>query len=241
MSSSTSTSISPSTQDKPQVVEAYETTATVQKKFERWRRSLKYITGIGLTPVEKAEHEAYIAEDMQRKQCGLCEKRRDKLLKWSPAVIFMRENLEKAGCKISTQHIKCAPCDELRSGGFSPDHGIILCQNRFFSKAHQEDTLIHEMIHMYDHCRFKIDWNNCWHHACSEVRAASLSGDCRWSREIRRGFFTFSKQHQVCVKRRAILSVKHNTSCSAPGIAEKVVEDVFESCFNDTQPFDEIY
>ncbi|CAG8568946.1 11741_t:CDS:2, partial [Scutellospora calospora] len=146
-----------------------------------------------------------------------------------------------AGCKPDKKHFKCLPCDNTRSGGFSPDHGIMLCQNRFTSKRHIEDTMVHEMIHLYDHCRFKVDWNSCYHHACSEVRAAALSGDCKWTREIKRGFFNFTKQHQACVKRRAILSVQKNASCSAPGVAERVVTEVFESCFNDTRPFDEIY
>jgi Peptidase M76 family len=30
-----------------------------------------------------------------------------------------------------------------------------------------------------------------------QIRAASLSGDCRWGRELRRGKYTFTKQHQV--------------------------------------------
>ena len=88
-----------------------------------------------------------------------------------------------------------------------------------------EHTLVHELVHMYDQCTFKVDWNNLRHHACSEVRritttlarfswrltqysnqrhtvlqirANSLSGDCKWTRELRRGFFSFTKQHQVC-------------------------------------------
>lgn len=82
----------------------------------------------------------------------------------------MLENLKKVGCPLSKDHLQCMPCDASRSGGFSPDHGILLCQNRFFSKGHQEDTMVHEMIHMYDHCRFNVDWSDCRHHACSEVR-----------------------------------------------------------------------
>jgi hypothetical protein len=42
-----------------------------------------------------------------------------------------------------------------------------------------ELTLTHELVHAYDHCRAYVDWSNCVHHACSEVRAANLSGDCR--------------------------------------------------------------
>jgi hypothetical protein len=34
--------------------------------------------------------------------------------------------------------------------------------------------VIHELIHAYDICRAKVDWNNCRHYACTEIRASSL-------------------------------------------------------------------
>jgi hypothetical protein len=38
-------------------------------------------------------------------------------------------------------------------------------------------ALTHELVHAYDHCRARnLDWTNCQHHACSEIRAATLSG-----------------------------------------------------------------
>ena len=73
-------------------------------------------------------------------------------------------------CEVPKLNVLCAPCDLTRSGGFTPDPGaVILCSGHFFSEAHMEHTLVHELMHMYDHCRFKIDWNNLRHHACSEV------------------------------------------------------------------------
>lgn len=36
-----------------------------------------------------------------------------------------------------------------------------------------EDTLVHELVHMYDHAKFKVDWSNLRHHACSEVSELS--------------------------------------------------------------------
>lgn len=44
--------------------------------------------------------------------------------------------------------------------------------------ARQVDhALTHELIHAYDHCRAgNLDWSNLEHHACSEIRAATLSG-----------------------------------------------------------------
>jgi hypothetical protein len=44
-----------------------------------------------------------------------------------------------------------------------------------------------------------VDWGNCLHHACSEVRAAALSGDCGWLREMSRGNLKFVKQLQVMI------------------------------------------
>jgi len=104
-----------------------------------------------------------------------------------------------------------------------------------------EHTLTHELVHMYDDVKFKVNWGDLRHHACSEIRANSLGGDCKWTREIRRLSFSFSKQHQACVRRRAILSVLANPACPDEAAAERAVNEVWESCFNDTRPFDEIY
>ncbi|KAF9218147.1 hypothetical protein BS17DRAFT_791991, partial [Gyrodon lividus] len=145
-----------------------------------------------------------------------------------------------SGCPVPPSNIVCAPCDPTRSGGFHPAGAIVLCQGHFGDKKHMEDTLTHELIHMYDHCKFNIDWHNLRHHACSEIRANSLSGDCRYMRELGRGYVSFSKQHQACVRRRAILSVRANPKCPDEAAAERAVNEVWESCFNDTRPFDEV-
>jgi mitochondrial inner membrane protease ATP23 len=52
--------------------------------------------------------------------------------------------------------------------------------------------------------------------------------------------FTFTKKHQTCVRRRAALSVSANPYCDSKEQAEKIVNEVFESCWNDTRPFDEV-
>ncbi len=51
----------------------------------------------------------------------------------------------------------------------------------------RSQVLAHELIHVFDECRANVDWNNLNHHACSEVRAANLSGDCWWKGELMRG------------------------------------------------------
>lgn len=84
----------------------------------------------------------------------------------------MLERIEKeTGVKVSPpEQILCLPCDQTRSGGFTPEAGaVILCQGNFWSKKHMEHTVTHELVHMYDHCKFDVDWRNLRHHACSEV------------------------------------------------------------------------
>ncbi|KAI0375513.1 hypothetical protein BV20DRAFT_1040875 [Pilatotrama ljubarskyi] len=212
-----------------------EPSTSDQSTFDRWRRKFGAITGLGAT---KEEREAEIEAHHHKK----CEKWKRELMTYSPAVVFMMKHLKLNGCDVSEGDIVCAPCDITRAGGFVPEAGaVLLCQGKFSSKSHMEDTIVHELVHMYDHAKFKVDWNNLRHHACSEIRANSLSGDCRWSREVMRGFVSFSKQHQECVRRRAVLSVRANPACPDQATAERAVNEVWESCFNDTRPFDEIY
>ncbi|OXB36772.1 mitochondrial inner membrane protease ATP23 [Cryptococcus neoformans] len=209
--------------------------------FEKWRSGLAQFTGLGLSESEKAERERLKEQGKLEKDWDRCEGWKRNLMNYSPMITFLLNHLKLAGCPFPSSAMQCHPCPENRAGGFSPDHGILLCQDRFFNKKHMEDTLAHELVHAFDHCRFKVDWGNLRHHACSEIRAANLSGDCRFTREVKRGFYAFNKQHQACVKRRAILSVLANPACTSPDMAEKAVNEVWESCFTDTRPFDEIY
>jgi len=202
--------------------------------FQRWLKKAALLTGFGATPEEQQRYN-------QEHNHLRCEKWKTELINYSPSVVFMLKHLKLSGCVVPPSNIVCAPCDLTRSGGFNPAGAIVLCQGHFADKKHMEDTLTHELIHMYDHCKFKVDWFNLRHHACSEIRANSLSGDCKWLRELDRGHVSISKQHQACVRRRAILSVRGNPKCPDEATAERAVNDVWESCFNDTRPFDEIY
>ncbi|KAK7207445.1 mitochondrial inner membrane protease atp23 [Myxozyma melibiosi] len=175
-------------------------------------------------------------------QCKSCESYRNFNLKWSPIINFMKDNIEKLGGEVDPRNIECVKCTETVAGGFNPDHGIMICQNWVQSKTHVEDTIAHELIHMYDELKFNVDWFNLKHHACSEVRASNLSGECRMMNQIvRYRQFKFVRAHQECVRRRAILSVTGNPNCKDKEEAARVVDQVWDSCFNDTRPFDEIY
>ena len=86
----------------------------------------------------------------------------------------MMKHLKLNGADVSSDDIVCAPCDAIRAGGFSPEAGaVVLCQGKFMGKRHMEDTIVHELVHMYDHAKFKVAWNNLRHHACSAVRSPS--------------------------------------------------------------------
>ena len=81
----------------------------------------------------------------------------------------MLKHLKQSGAGVTSDDIVCAPCDFARAGGFNPAGVIVLCQDKFMSKGHMEDTMVHELVHMYDHVKFKVDWDNLRHHACSEA------------------------------------------------------------------------
>lgn len=69
-----------------------------------------------------------------------------------------------------------------------------------------------------------------------------LSGECRWTREaFTRGNWSLTQQFQRCVRKRAIQSVMARPRCKDEEQASKVVNQVWDSCFSDTRPFDEVY
>lgn len=184
----------------------------------------------------------------EERDCAHCDEEVKFLFKASPIVTFLKHNIDLLGpedgsASISPKNVRCRRCEAGgQSGGFSPDHGILLCANQFRNRGHMEDTLAHEMVHAYDHLRFKLDPQDLRHAACMEIRAATLSGECRFTREFfTRGQWSITQQLQECVRRRAALSVRARENCKDDVEAVRVVDEVFASCFGDTRPFDEIY
>jgi hypothetical protein len=111
----------------------------------------------------------------------------------------------------------CERCTQECQGGYDPQRGVILCQQHMQnSSALIESTMIHELIHAFDDCRAHVKWDDMTHHACTEIRAANLSGDCSFSQELARGNFKLRAQQQKCVRRRAELSVAMNPSSTGP-------------------------
>ncbi|KAI9811668.1 MAG: Mitochondrial inner membrane protease atp23 [Phylliscum demangeonii] len=187
----------------------------------------------------------------EKEDCQRCESHRDWLLKWSPTVRFMTDKINQLqGGTLDRDNIRCRRCvSGLIGGGFSPEYGILLCANELRDRDQLEDTLAHEMVHAYDWLRFKWQRENLRHAACTEIRAIMLSGECRFVEEFfGRKNRTLAMQFQKCVRRRAEMAVWHHPRCTDKATGEKsreraaqVVNRVWDSCFNDTRPFDEVY
>ena len=198
-----------------------------------------------------ADREAYFrVKDTLNEEadCKRCDKDKAWLFAYSPIIRFMKHNIDLLGpedgsASINEKNVRCRRCDTKQSGGFDPEYGILVCANHLRNRGHLEDTLAHEMVHAHDHLRFKLDPYDLRHAACMEIRASTLSGECRWSREFfTRGQWSLTQQLQACVRRRATLSVAARPGCGGDvKKAERVVDEVWEGCFGDTRPFDEIY
>ena len=166
-----------------------------------------------------------------------CEQMMQKSLKL-PTVRFLREHLEKAGCPVRDNFFKAVNCNQLHSGGYIPGEGIVVCGNHRLTQDLVNQTVIHELIHAFDDCRAaNLDWKNCAHQACSEIRAGHLSGDCHYKRELLRGFLKIRGHEQDCIKRRVLKSLAFNPFCGGSA-AKDSMEAVWDVCYNDTAPFD---
>ncbi|XP_062990874.1 mitochondrial inner membrane protease ATP23 homolog isoform X1 [Elgaria multicarinata webbii] len=157
----------------------------------------------------------------------------------NPFAKLLLDAMKNSGCTVfNDRHFSCEDCDGCVSGGFdSSTSQIVLCQNNIRYQSHMNRVVIHELIHAFDHCRAHVDWfNNVKHLACSEIRAANLSGDCSLLNEMSRFKFGLKQHHQTCVRDRAVRSILAVRKVNKE-MAEKAVDEVFESCFNDHEPF----
>jgi inner membrane protease ATP23 len=236
------------TDSTPQSPTATPTTSpSDDATYYTWSSFFSILSGHA-TPTERAAY--FRTKDILHEETDILRAEADK--KWlfanSPIVRFLAHNISLLGptngsASITPERVTCRKCDDKQGGGFDPEYGILICANQMRNRSHMEDTLAHEMVHAYDHLRFKMDAvHNLRHAACTEIRASTLSGECRWGREFfTRGQWGVTQQLQECVRRRAALSVAARPGCRDAKHAEQVVNEVWDSCFHDTRPFDEIY
>ena len=186
---------------------------------------------------------------MSSEERSRCENQLEKSLLNNKNLQILLDKINDIGCTIPKDFIKCRPCDANVAGGFIINNDenkknstsykpqIIMCENTIGGCSQEvfDKTLMHELIHAYDQCTTKIDYKNCLQHACTEIRASAISGECDSMLELARGNKTIIKGHQLCTKRRAEISVSANPHCK--GISAAAVEAIFDQCYNDTLPF----
>lgn len=189
-------------------------------------------------------------DQQQQQQRQKCENQLEKSLLNNKNIQILLDKINDLGCTIPKDFIKCRSCDANVAGGFlintndknktplsSYQPQIMMCENTIGGCSQEifDKTLMHELVHAYDQCTAKIDYKNCLHHACTEIRASAISGECDSMLELARGNKIITKGHQICTKRRAEISVSANPHCK--DIAAAAIEAVFDQCYNDSSPF----
>lgn len=144
--------------------------------YYTWSNTFSILLGRMTGNRDVGLENAYFAEQDVLKAdtfCKRCESNRDYLLQYSPVVSFLKNEVGKLGGDLNGRNIHCRMCTAEQSGGFHVDHGIMLCANKFRNRGHQEDTMAHEMVHAWDHLKWKVEDDNLRHQACLEVRISS--------------------------------------------------------------------
>lgn len=112
---------------------------------------------------------------------------------------------------------------------------IVLSNATTNSVQDAERHLKHELVHAYDASRGAIDPSDCFQQACSEIRAARLSGDCTVSREAKSGNISIMNSGIGCVTQRATLAVSSNPMCKT--VSDRAVDKMMPVCYQDYTPF----
>lgn len=112
---------------------------------------------------------------------------------------------------------------------------------RYLTQHQWTRGMAHELVHAFDDCRADMHQSNPRHMACTEIRAANLSGDCDFMDEMRRGGprWKIAGLQRECVRKRAHQSLTMHAACEgwAPSAITALIEDVFPACYADTAPF----
>lgn len=194
------------------------------ERGEKFKPSIgKILQGYGRENIEKLE----------------CEESVYKCIKKSPLVKLLMGALKASGCEFDIRrHISCEICDSTVTGGYDPMlNQIVVCQNSAKGMNAVHGTLVHEMVHMFDYCKHKLDFRNHKHLACTEIRAANLA-HCSYLAGLMHGTVSpikLKQQHAECVADRATWAVAVVRKLDYVE-ARTIVESVFTRCYNDLEP-----
>ncbi|MCL4137063.1 UNVERIFIED_CONTAM: hypothetical protein GTU68_048106 [Idotea baltica] len=168
-----------------------------------------------------------------------CERRVWNVVNKSPLIKLMLGALKSAGCPVDLErHIACEVCDNSLLGGYDQElNQVVICQNVCTSEGRVQAALSHELVHMFDYCKNKVDFSNLDHLACAEIKAANLTS-CSFLTSLtlpRNSYFSVARTHQDCVKIKAVWSMKYARNITEETAMESV-DRVFPKCYNDLEP-----
>jgi inner membrane protease ATP23 len=182
-----------------------------------------------------------------------CEELVASTLANSPRVHVLLSKMRERGCAAANAAL--VSCEDIFggaavAGGFDPVTSRVIMNPRVpashLSAGDFTRALTHELVHAFDSCRAVVDPDRCAHIACTEIRAANLSGDCDFFAEAQRmplRLFTggggLAGRQRECVRRRAELSLSMHAPCRGDdgrGPARHVAH-VWEPCYADAEPF----
>ncbi|XP_078482907.1 mitochondrial inner membrane protease ATP23 homolog [Ciona intestinalis] len=166
----------------------------------------------------------------------------------NPFISLMLAAMKDSGCEVNLEtHIVVEDCKMNVWGGLDPSNNqIVLCKNQFETISNEaqrvakvEQILTHELIHAYDHCRAGLDlYGNPKHVMCTEIRAATLSGECMFTENRLPALLSGIKaHHKTCVKNSALRSFSSLFPHFSKAKRDKIFDEVFVSCYSDTDPF----
>jgi inner membrane protease ATP23 len=170
--------------------EPINSSTDIDPSFYTWQTWFKALSG-SITTEERQKYMQARDVIKEESDCKRCEKQRDWLFEHSectlhalcfgcnhltdlisgPIITFLRREIRSLGkdTDINSTNVRCRRCTTTQGGGFDPDYGILICANEIRNRKRLEDTMAHEMVHAYDHVRFKMDTWNLRHQACTEV------------------------------------------------------------------------
>jgi hypothetical protein len=144
----------------------------------KWRNWFNLFLG-RMSPGDQQEFREAVYIQKEAKDVARCEEYRDWCFQYSPTVIFLRQQLQALNGDLNSENVICRRCPARRDekgrifarqgGGFNPEAGVLICANEMRDRKHLEDTLAHEMVHAWDHLRWKVDLDDLRHAACTEV------------------------------------------------------------------------
>lgn len=162
----------------------------------------------------------------------------------APRIQSLLRRIDAKGCTLAADPVVC---EDIFGGApsiaaYDTSRRLVVLNpsvpSAYMNQKEWTRAITHELIHAYDHCRVVLDPTSCKQNACTEIRAANLSGDCDFGVEFSRlGIpIPFGGHQQKCVKRRALASINMHPSCVGSD-TKKVVDDVWDVCYADTAPF----